>query len=176
MKILIGSKNNAKIEAARRAFEMYFKDVEVMGIPVESNVSEEPMNMEITDGAKNRVINLVKYAKENNIEADYFCAIESGITNLFGDWEIVNVAAMEDKNGKKSFGTSVGFPVPERYVEDIIATNLGKVMDSIFGDASNPTQKGGVSLLTKDAISRIDISRDAFIMCLTKYINGNKWE
>ena len=32
--------------------------------------------------AKNRVKNVKKYAKENNIKADYYIASEGGITNL----------------------------------------------------------------------------------------------
>lgn len=176
MKVLIGTKNNAKIQGAKSAFEKYFENVEVEGISVESNVNDQPVNEEIAQGAKNRVKNLKEYARVNNIDADYFVAIESGITNLLGDWEIVNAAAMEDKDGKASFGTSAGFPVPETRVNDIINTNLGVVMDSIFGDDSNPQKLGGVALLTHGKVSRIDLTEEAFIMCLTKYINESKWE
>ncbi len=40
MKILIATKNQGKIEGARKALEHYFKDVEIMGIPVESDVPD----------------------------------------------------------------------------------------------------------------------------------------
>ena len=40
MKILIATKNQGKIEGAKRAFEHYFNDVEILGIPVNSEVSE----------------------------------------------------------------------------------------------------------------------------------------
>ena len=79
MKILIATKNPGKIEGAKRAFANYFKDVNIEGIPVSSDVSEEPVNDELYNGSNNRVQNLKKYAKENNIDADYFIAIESGI-------------------------------------------------------------------------------------------------
>ena len=58
MKILIGTKNLGKIEGARLAFEKFFNDVEIEGIPVESNVSGQPVNEEILQGAKNRVSNV----------------------------------------------------------------------------------------------------------------------
>ncbi len=40
MKILIGSKNPGKIQGAKEAFEKYFDDIEIQGIPVSSDVSE----------------------------------------------------------------------------------------------------------------------------------------
>ena len=83
MKILIGTKNPGKIEGAKKAFETYFKDVEVYGIQVDSEVNAQPVNEEIVKGAKNRVKNLKKYAKENKIEADFFVASEGGINNFF---------------------------------------------------------------------------------------------
>ena len=71
MKILIGTKNPGKIEGARQAFEKYFDNVEIEGISVNSDVGDQPVNEEILQGAKNRVKNLKKYAKENNIIMKY---------------------------------------------------------------------------------------------------------
>ena len=65
MKVLIGTKNPGKIEGARQAFERYFENVEIEGIPVNSDVGDQPINEEILQGAKNRVKNLKEYAKEN---------------------------------------------------------------------------------------------------------------
>lgn len=132
MNILIGSKNPGKIQGAKEAFENYFNDFDIDGISVPSNVGEEPLNNEIYEGARNRVDNLIKYAKENNIEAEYFLGVESGITNLLGKWVIINIAVIKDKNDYESWGISSAFPVPDRYVDEIISTDLGKVMDKIF--------------------------------------------
>ena len=52
MKILIGTKNPGKIEGAKQAFEKYFDNVEIEGIPVNSNVGDQPINEEIFLGAK----------------------------------------------------------------------------------------------------------------------------
>lgn len=171
MKILIGTKNPGKIQGAKEAFENYFNDFDITGISVSSNVGEEPLNNEIYEGARNRVDNLIKYAKENNIEAEYFLGVESGITNLLGKWIIVNVAVIKDKNGYESWGTSPAFPVPNKYVDEIIATDLGKVMDKIFQENVLRSGKGGISFLTNGVISRIDQTRVAFVMALTQHIN-----
>ncbi|MBE6159590.1 MAG: DUF84 family protein [Lactobacillales bacterium] len=171
MKILIGSKNPGKIQGAKEAFENYFSDFDIEGISVPSLVSEEPVNNEIYEGARNRVNNLIKYAKENNIQAEYFLGVESGITNLLGKWVIINIAVIKDKDGYESWGTSSAFPVPNKYVEEIISTDLGKVMDNIFQQNDLRSSKGGIHFLTDGRINRIDLTRESFIMALTQYIN-----
>lgn len=176
MKVLIATKNEGKIEGTKRALQNYFDDIEIIGIPVESNVSEQPVNDEIYNGAKNRVKNLKKYAKENDIVADLYLSIESGINKLLGRWMITNIAVIEDNNDFESYGTSPSFPVPDRLVQDVINTDLSQVMNNIFEkDEERHNKGGGIQLLTHNKISRIDLTEMAFIMALTKYINGDKW-
>lgn len=176
MKVLIGTTNPAKIEGAKQAFEEFFENVEVEGYKSASLVPEQPVDGDIYLGALNRVNNLVKFADESKLDADYFVAIESGITNRLGKWQIVNIAVIKDKFGYESFGTSAGFPVPQKYVKQIIDTDLGKVMDSIFNENDLRSKKGGVNFLTHGVISRGDLNKDAFIMALTQFINDNIWK
>lgn len=171
MKILIGTKNPGKIEGAKEAFHNYFAEFAIEGISVPSGVGEEPLNEEIYNGARNRVHNLMTYAKENNLDVDYYLGVESGITNLLGKWAIVNIAVIADRDGYESFGISPGFPVPEKYVQRIIETDLGQVMDDIFKAHDLRSGKGGISFLTNDVISRIDQTKEAFVMALTEHIN-----
>lgn len=175
MKVIIATENPGKIEGAKIAFAEYFKEFEIEGIKAESNVSEEPVNDEIYQGASNRVKNVRKIAKQQGKEANYYIAVESGITNKLGAWTIINIAVIEDKNGFKSWGVSSGFPVPQKYVEEIINTDLGKVMDKIFNETELRAGKGGINLLTNGKITRIDLSKQAFIMALTQFINGETW-
>ena len=176
MKILMGTKNPGKIEGARQAFEKYFDSVEIEGISVESNVGAQPVNEEILQGAKNRIKNLKKYANTNNIKADFYIACEAGITNLFGEWIDINAVIIEDSKGFQSIGTSQGFPIPDKYIEEIKQTELGKVMDRLFSGKELGKGKGGISFLTKDEITRIDLTRNAFIMALTRFINEDIWK
>ncbi len=176
MKILMGTKNPGKIQGAKEAFEKYFDNVKIQGIAVESEVGDQPFNQEIVKGAKNRVKNLKKYAKENQLEPDFYISSEAGITNSLGEWIDINCAVIEDSKGFQSVGTSQGFPIPEKYIEEIKETELGKVMDKIFNGKELSKGKGGISYLTKDEVSRIDLTRNAFIMALTKHINGDIWK
>ena len=176
MKILMGTKNPGKIEGARQAFEKYFENIEIEGIPVESDVSAQPVNEEIFQGAKNRVKNLKNYAKQNNLKADFYVASEAGITNSLGDWIEINAVVIEDSKGFQSVGTSQGFPIPEKYVQEIIETELGKVMDKIFEKQNLGKGKGGISLLTKGEVSRIELTKNAFVMALISHINEDIWK
>lgn len=175
MKVLMGTKNPGKIEGAKQAFEKYFDNVEIEGIGVESNVSAQPINNEIIEGAKNRVKNLKEYAKANNITADFYISSEAGITNLLGEWIDINLVVVEDSNGFQSIGTSQGFPIPDKYIDEICETELSHVMDKIFNENNLGKKKGGISFLTKDDVTRIDLTRSAFVMALTKHINGEIW-
>lgn len=176
MKILIGTKNPGKIEGARKAFERYFNNVEIEGIAVDSEVFDQPVNSEIIMGAKNRIKNLKKYAKENKIEVDFCVASEAGITNFLGEWIDINCAVIEDNKGFQSVGTSQGFPIPEKYIEEIRKTELGKVMDRLFDKKDTGKGRGGISYLSKGEITRIDLTKNAFIMALTRHINGDLWK
>ena len=175
MKVLIGTNNKGKVEGAKQAFEKFYEDIEITSIPVSSGVGDEPVNDEIYKGAQNRVNNIVKYAEENNIESDFYIGVESGITNKLGKWCIIQIAVIKDKNGYESFGTGPAFPVPEKYVDDIINTDLGIVMDKIFNGNGLKNEKGGIAHLTRDVITRYDLTRESFIMALTQFINGDIW-
>jgi len=126
MKILMGTKNPGKIEGAKLAFETYFENVGIEGVKVSSQVSDQPFNEEILLGAKNRVKNLKNYAKENNLTVDYFVASEAGIMEFYGSIIDINLAVVENKEGFQSVGISQGFPVPEKYIEEIKQTELRK--------------------------------------------------
>ncbi len=175
MKILMGTKNPGKIEGAKQAFEKYFNNIEIEGISVESEVSNQPINKEIIIGAKNRVKNLKEYARNNNIEADFYISSEAGVTDFLGEWIDINLAYIEDKNGMQSVGTSQGFPIPEKYIDEIKETELGKLMDKLFNGKEMGKGKGGISILTKEEVTRIDLTKNAFIMALTTFVNDNIW-
>lgn len=83
---------------------------------------------------------------------------------------------IENKEGKQSVGTSQGFPIDAKYIDEITSTELGKVMDRIFKSHRLNTGKGGISILTHDEISRIDLTENACMMALIRFINQGIWE
>jgi len=177
MKILIGTKNPGKIQATKEAFEKYWKNIEIQGISVTSEVRDQPLNEEIIQGAKNRVKNLRMYAKENQIQADFLVAIEGGMHNrLSSEWFVLNTAVIEDNKGYQSVGISQGFSVPDRYVKEAQESEFGKVMDRIFAKEELGKSTGGEVFLTHGETTRMDLIRNAVIMALTRHINGELWK
>ena len=88
---------------------------------------------------------------------------------------ITNIAVVKDKHGYESVGTSASFPVPNKYVNDIIENTLATVMDNIFNETDLRSSTGGVGLLTHEKITRIDLNTQAFTMALTQFVNKNSW-
>ena len=176
MKVLIGTKNPSKIEGAKNAFDKFFDNVEVIGVDVSSNVPDQPFNEDVLQGAKNRVEGVKKYAIENNIDADFYIAIESGIVDYFDDFINFNISFIEDKEGTKSVGVSQGFPIPKKHIDDIREVGLGKVMDKIFSGNELGKSVGGISFLTKGKVTRMEIVENSFTMALIKFINGDLWK
>lgn len=174
MKVLIGTKNPGKIKGAQKALEKYFDNVEIEGVKISSNVNDQPVGIETYTGALNRVNNLIQYANQNNIMADLFLAVESGLTSELGFWAITNIAIIKNSIGETGVGSSASFPVPQKYVDQIKTETLGTVMDKIFNESDLRSSTGGIGLLTRDVVTRVDLTMEAFLMALTPFIN-NVW-
>ncbi len=169
MKILIGTMNPGKIQGAKEALEAFFPEVEIEGYKAASDVRDQPVNEETLEGARNRVNNTIKYALENEIDADLYLGIESGIVELYDTWYIMNIAVVKDRDGYESVGIGPALPVPRKYADEIIQTDFGSVMTKIFEKGDLGKGVGGVNSLTNDSISRIQITKDAFVMALTNH-------
>ena len=48
-------------------------------------------------------------------------------------------------------------------------------MDKIFSGKELGKGKGGISFLTKNEVTRIDLTKNAFIMALISHINEDLW-
>ena len=173
MKVLVGSKNLSKIDGAKFAFENFFDNVEILGVDALSGVSSQPVGMETLTGARNRIKDVKQYANANNMYADFFVAIESGLVQIFDNYFIMDFAVIENNEGKESIGITCSFPVPKKLVNEIKTRGLGSVIDELFGSTKGRNVAGGISGLTHNAINRTTKTKDAFIMALTKFVNEN---
>lgn len=170
MKILVGSKNESKIKGVNKAFNHYFSNFAIDGMQVESEVNEQPVDSEIFQGAINRVKNLKQFS--NN--ADYYVAVESGLTNFAGEYLIVQVGYIEDKQGRSSMGMSAGFPVPEKLITQIKSLGLNNVVKQLFPQ-NTKIDNGTVGILTDNVISRVDLTEQAIVLALTKFLK-KEWQ
>ena len=108
-------------------------------------------------GAANRVEELEK----SNVSYDYAVACEGGLISMCGSWFNVQVVCIKAKNGKKEFGLSQAYPIPNSLIPRIKEIGLASVLDEVFNG------KGGVRQLTRGLETREDHVREATIMALS---------
>lgn len=168
-KIIIASKNPAKIKAVENAFTKMFPNevFEYEGVSVASDVPDQPIGEEETLlGAENRVNNVIKSYK-----ADYWVGLEGGVAHndkqleAFA-WMVIRSSKMEGK------GRTGSFFLPPKVAELVKeGMELGLADDEVFGQ-SNSKQKGGaVGLLTGNLLTRTSYYEHALILALIPFIN-----
>ena len=177
MKILVGSKNPVKIDAVREAFEKYFDDVTATGYAVNSNVPNQPFNDETFFGAENRTFELKKTNEQQNINADYFVGIEGGISKIFNRWFAYGVVCVMNSEGKKGFGTSAHFELPDKVIAEIKnGKELGEVMDEIQKEQNTKQKKGAIGYFTNGEMTRKDLYIPGIITALIPFLHKENFD
>ena len=113
MKVLVGSNNPIKIDAVKEAFSLHFEDIDVIARPVESNVSNQPLNNETFIGARNRARKLFDINISEKLGAEFCVGIEGGIMKIFEKWFAFGCMCIVDEQNNEGFGTSAHFELPE---------------------------------------------------------------
>lgn len=156
MKIAIGSKNQRKIDVAKRVFKQYFQEqnIDVIGINADSGVSETPYDIETYQGAKNRA----NFAKKES-SADYYVGLESGLVERYGHlyeeaWAVI-VTASDNEFAGYSSGLKVPDYITSRMkqeklkhyeVMNLIEKEMGNIPNDTWGTYSGGTIARKVSL------------------------------
>ena len=172
MKVLVGSQNPVKIEAVKEAFSNYFKDVDVIGINVNSKVPKQPINDETFEGAKNRALELKKINKEKHLNAKFFVGIEGGIIKLYSKWLAFGGMCIIDDKGEISFGTSPHFELPEHITKQLLnGIELGDVMDEITKENNTKQKSGAIGFFTKNVMDRKSLYVYGLVAALVPFLN-----
>ncbi|MCG7562587.1 inosine/xanthosine triphosphatase [Pseudoalteromonas sp. McH1-42] len=167
IKILVGSKNPVKINAARQIFTQYFPqhDIQCEGLSAPSGVADQPLGEADTLlGAQNRVQYLI-----DQHAADYYCAMEGGAHQF--SYGPATFAFVVISNGQtESIGRSANLPLPQRiYDALLVGEELGHVMDRMF-DTNNIKQKGGaIGLLTNHLATRESAYTQALLLAMAPF-------
>lgn len=147
MKIIVGSKNVAKVTAVEKGAGAYWPEVAVSGEDVDSGVSAQPIGMEETrEGAVNRA----KAALA--LGADLGVGLEGGVMKMAGEWMMFGFVAITD--GKREVAvTTAGTPLPHAWGEAMAA---GGELRPYVLEAGLPYdyKQGVVGLLTNNVVSR----------------------
>jgi len=172
VKVLVGSKNPVKIEAAREAFSKYCGNPEITGVEVDSGVPVQPVNGQIFEGAENRAKNLLGKNKEEKLGADFFVGIEGGVMKLHSKWFSLGGMCIADNKGGLGFGTSPLFELPQEIVKELLrGVELGDVMDRLQNAHNTKQKHGAIGFFTKGVIDRKNFYIQGLVTALIPFVN-----
>ncbi len=164
MKIIVGSKNQAKVEAVREMLQDYphLAGAEVVGMEAESGVANQPLSLEESmRGALNRAKGVFK-------DCDYSIGLESGLMHVPGSktgYMDVCVCAIYD--GKEAhFGLSSAWEFPKKEITDLMVRDGLDMSQAInkIGLTSDPkigSREGAIGILTKGRLTRKSYTKEA---------------
>ncbi len=170
-KIVVGSKNQLKIDAAVDGFRKMFPEelCEGFGISAASGVNDQPMGEEETYmGALNRAQNALKEMPE----ADFGVGIEGGIEERNGELMSYAWIVVCSKEGRVGKGRSGAFVLPPPVAELVRqGKELGDADDIVFGKTNSKQANGAVGLLTGDVLVRRSFYTDAAVLAWIPFKN-----
>ena len=170
MKVAVGSKNPAKIEAVRLAFQKVYPQEtwEIEGFDVGSGVSDQPMSdSESITGARNRASRAIKA-----LHADYGVGLEGGIQQVDELYFDCGWIVVINKDGEEGIGSSPKIIVPKKMMELIQeGKELGVVCDILFGTTNSKQASGHFGLMTDDNLTRTEGYVSGIIMALSRFLH-----
>jgi len=172
MHVVVGSTNEGKVDAARRAFQSAFGEVEILSVDVPSGVAAQPVGEECFDGARNRA-----EAARMVLHGDYFVGIEGGMLDLYGRWFGFSVACVVDNDGRAGFGTSPLYPMPPGFAACVLeGTELGEVVTQVTGDPTYAERRGIIGLLTRELLTRERAHECGVLAALARHLSAERYE
>jgi inosine/xanthosine triphosphatase len=174
IKVIVASKNPAKIEAVRNAFLQAFStDIVVEGVAVSSGVSDQPMSDEETRiGALNRAMN----AKALIADADFWVGVEGGVCPVAEGMEAFGWMAILGIR-QRSLSRSASFLLPPQIAHQISSGHeLGPAMDVLFKEKDSKTKGGAVGLLSNGLVSRAQLYEQPLLLALIPFLQKQLFE
>ncbi len=183
MHVCVGSLNPVKFNAVKQAYKIYYNNIDVHKAKVQSNVPKQPIGLDITvKGAYNRAKKSLEYLKSildsEYEECELFgVGIEAGLVNIplaRTNYLGLQFCVIMDQLGEVSIGSGVGFEYPEKIIKKVLSEKMeiGVIMGNLSGNRTLKREGGAISFLSKQAIKRVDILKEAVICALLPRING----
>jgi inosine/xanthosine triphosphatase len=169
MKIAVGSINPVKISATENIFSKIYGKVEVVGLEVDSGVSEQPIGIDETiKGAINRA------KKVYNDDFDFSVGVESGLMKTphsISGYIDLQWCAIFDGH-KVTLGVSSGFEYPPCVIENVLkGKEVGDVMDKVTGINDLGEKMGAVSYLSRGMLDRTQNTEQCILMAMIPRLN-----
>jgi len=176
LRVVIATSNPTKVAGTLRALKELLtnKTIDIVTVRVNNRVGPQPIGLESAIvGAMNRIVNAHKLER-----GDLYIAIEAGAFNLAGHWLDIHICLVCDPELRCSLGTSSAFPLPNRFVKEILFKNreLDQVVDEVFGTHDIGSHGGVIKLLTRGTITREDLVYQCIASALIPWINKDLYE
>jgi inosine/xanthosine triphosphatase len=164
MRVAIGSKNPAKINAVKEAFKDYH--CEIIPIDAQSGVSEQPLSDEETiKGAVNRAIQAAELG-----EADIGIGLEGGVQQTPYGLMLCNWGALAAKGREPIIAGGARLPLPEEVARQLlIGAELGPVMDEYAKKQNVRKNEGAVGIFTNGQINRSEMFTHVMKLLVGQY-------
>ena len=153
MKVIIGSKNSAKISAVKAAFHSE-EPIEFIALDVASGVSAQPFSDEETiEGAINRA----RAALEEG-SGDIGMGVEGGVHATKHGLFLCNWGALVEEGFPPIIAGGARIPLPDEIAGKLLAgRELGPVMDDFTRRKNIRETEGAVGVFTNGQISRAEM-------------------
>lgn len=167
MEFIIGSLNQAKVEATKQVVREYFPHAKVRGIFSSSGVSEQPIgDIETMTGAINR-------AKEARKEGAHVIGIglEGGVRKIGDTLYVCNWGALEIAEGHTITAGGAQIPLPPAVSREIEkGRELGPIIDEYFNESQLRQKEGAIGMFTAGTITRVALFKHLLQLLMGQYI------
>ncbi|WP_102026737.1 DUF84 family protein [Salirhabdus sp. Marseille-P4669] len=162
MKIIVGSKNPAKVNAVKDVFS----DVEVKGLAVPSNVSAQPYSDEETlTGAINRA-----KACANSEAHTIGIGLEGGVMIIDNTLYVCNWGALVDEKGNIYKASGARIPLPDKFRDELSqGKELGDIMDDYTKSKGIRKKEGAVGVFTNQHVDRMSMFSHVVLLLKGQY-------
>lgn len=171
MKVVVASRNPAKLRAVSEAFATQFphKTIGLLSADAASGVGDQPMTDDETRrGARNRANN----GSEAFPDANFWIGLEGGVAAF--DEQLMAFAwmAIKGPGGVISEARSVTLPLPPA-VKALMDSGLelGEANDRVFSTVNSKQEGGAYGLLSDGRYTREGIYCQTLIIALIPFVN-----
>lgn len=148
MKVVVGSTNIVKVNAIINVFS----EDEVLGINVNSKVSDQPISDEETiKGAINRAYSAKGFG-------DIGIGLEGGVQQTSYGMLVISYGALVDNNNKVYIAGGTRILLPNKVAKEIYkGRELGNIMDDYSNQKNVKHNEGAVGIFTNNLVKRQEI-------------------
>lgn len=164
MKIVIGTKNPAKVQAVQAVFAEYKPDY--LTLNVASGVNDQPFSDEETmKGAVNRAFAALEQGK-----GDIGIGLEGGVHQHESGLFLCNWGALAVKGEPPIIGGGARIPLPEEIAERLKAgEELGPVMDEYAQKENVRKQEGAIGIFSNGQVDRAEMFTHVMKLLIGQY-------